>query len=104
MVDVKPGDLFTLNGYDFRVHMVENGTAYGLKYRSEDRAVRNFADTDKFCKNLRLSIEDLLATGAEVSSCKTPPAVFSQKALCRQGITCGRKERCRIKICLPYGS
>lgn len=62
---VKAGDLFTKDGIDFRVQFIENDIAYGLKFRTQDRGVRNFVDSEAYRENLRVPVKELLATGAE---------------------------------------
>lgn len=63
---VEPGNIYTKNGFDFVVQFVEKDTAYGLKYRSEDRGIGNFADTDKYRENLRIKTDELLRAGGEL--------------------------------------
>lgn len=63
---MKAGETYTKNGYDFTVQFIENGIAYGLQCLSTDRDVENFADTDKYCENLRISVSELEAMGAEL--------------------------------------
>lgn len=35
--EIQPNDLYTKNGFDFRVHFIQNDQVYGCLYRSKDR-------------------------------------------------------------------
>jgi len=66
MNEIKPGDTYTKNGFDFHVQYVENGKVYGVKYHSEERAVENFGDCKKGYEMLKLPVDELLAYNAEL--------------------------------------
>jgi hypothetical protein len=62
-MNIKPHDLFTKNGKDFRVHKIQESEVYGVLYYSKDRGKLN-PETSDFAFICR-DIDEFLAEEPE---------------------------------------
>lgn len=64
MTEIKPNQLYTKNGKDFRVHEIRNEQVYGVLYYSKDRG--NLDPETSAYEFRRMDIPLFLEEGAEL--------------------------------------